>query len=72
MLVGGVRDTGGSRSGTDRQGGAGVRMTGQGWVRDGEARPEVGQKLPDQTEGTPNCQGVMLVMVMVMVMVFCL
>ena len=40
-LFGGVGDTKGSGSGTDRQGGAVVRMTGQGGVGDGEAGPDV-------------------------------
>ena len=44
MLVGGVGDMGGAGAGTAGQGEAGVRITGNDWIRAGEAGPEVRAK----------------------------
>ena len=43
-LAKGVGAMGGVRAGTAKKGGDGVRMTGKGWVGDGEAGPEVGEE----------------------------
>ena len=44
-LVGGMTAIGGDRDSTPCQGGSGVSITGQGWVRSGEAVPEVMAKV---------------------------
>ena len=44
MLVGGVGATGRAGASVARKGGAGVRVTGRGWVRVGGTGPEVGEE----------------------------
>ena len=64
-LVVGEGAAGVSGAGMDKQGGAGVRMTGQGCVGDGEYGPEVGAEGGRPKEGTLNHQGARLLVIRV-------
>ena len=61
MLVRGVGTTGRAGASVARPVGAGVRVTGRGWVREERSRLEVGNKMPDLRIMTPNLRGVGLV-----------